>query len=309
MPRAPAPRIAVVVAAAALACTLLAPAGRAQEDLEALWRDASLWEVGSNAEKVPAARAALIALGDRALDFIIPARLDTRDGLVIRALQTVVKGIGPAAVPRLLACLESPAADVRRNAALLLGHLGAVEAAPAIARLLSDRDARLGALAALGALSARDAAQEVAALAASDDPDVSERVRVTATSTLGALAGDAAVAALLEALASASAPVRFAAQAALERLKAVPALRSRVHAGDRRVRLHAIAALGRIADPAASGDLASCVDDPDPVVRGFVVEALGACGGLSAGAAGARLAAEHHPFVRGKLQAIARDGS
>src|SRR5262245_49336564 len=62
----------------------------APANLEALWHDACLWEVGSNKEKVPAARAALVAEGERALDYLVPARLDTKDTLVTRALTVVL---------------------------------------------------------------------------------------------------------------------------------------------------------------------------------------------------------------------------
>jgi HEAT repeat protein len=277
-------------------------AGAPAADLTALWRDACLWEVGSNKDKVPEARKALIAEGDRTLDYLIPAKLDTKDTLITRALQVVLTGIGKSAVPRLLPCLDSPSASVRRNAADLLGALGAVESAPAIARLLSDPDARLGALAALAALKSPAAVREIADLLRSGAP---ERVRVTAAATLGAIGGGPAIAALVEQLGSTAAPVRFAAQYALEQLKAVDPLRAKLaDAGaDPRARLHAIAALGHIADPAARADLRPLLDDPSPVVRGFAIEALGAMAdGVDSAEFRRRLPAETDPFVRGKLE-------
>ena len=268
-------------------------------DLAALWRDACLWEVGSNAEKVPEARRRLVAEGARVLDFLIPAKLDTKDTLVTRALNVVITGIGKDAAERLVPCLGSDKADVRRNAADLLGALGATEAAPAIAELLADPDARLGALAALGQLKSPAAVPQIAALMESDAP---ERVRYTAAATLGAVGGDEAVRALAGQLSSPVAPLRYAAQYALEALKATGALRARLGDADLRVRLHAIAALGHIQDRASRPDLLRFLEDPSPLVRGFAAEALAAMPDPSdRPIVQARLAGETDPFARGKL--------
>ena len=269
-------------------------------DLDALWREACLWEVGSNAAKVPAARRALIATGSRALDYLIPAKLDTKDTLVTRALQVVIKGIGADAAARLLPCLDSPESNVRRNAADLLGVLGAVEAAPAIARLLDDPDARLGALTALAALRAQESAPAVERLMGSDAP---ERVRCAAAAALGAIGGPAAGQALGRALEASPAPLRFAAQFALEAMRAIPTLRSRLESPEIRVRLHAIAALGRIGDPAAREDLLPRLRDPDPAVRGFAAEALATMLRESdRETLRAAFTVETDPFARGKLE-------
>ena len=268
-------------------------------DLAALWREACLWEVGSNSEKVPAARRKLIEQGDRALEFLIPSKLETKDTLVTRALRVVLTGIGERAVPRLLPCLESDKPDVRRNAADLLGALGAASAAPAIAKLLADPDARLGALAALGELKTTEPVPQIAALMDSDAP---ERVRYTAAATLGALGGPLAERALARTLASPSAPLRYAAQFALEQTKAVETLIAALGDSDARAKLHAIAALGHIANPAAREPLRPLLDDPAPVVRGFAAEALGAMlDPATRSLLEARLATETDPFARGKL--------
>jgi hypothetical protein len=268
-------------------------------DLATLWRDACLWEVGSNTEKVPEARRRLVVEGERSLDYLIPAKLDTKDTLVTRALNVVITGIGKSATARLVPCLDSGKADVRRNAADLLGALGATETAPAIAKLLADPDARLGALAALGQLKSPAAVPQIAALMQSDAP---ERVRYTAAATLGAVGGDDAIRALLGQLSSPVAPLRFAAQYALEALKANEALRSRLGDADLRVRLHAIAALGHNRDDASRADLLRLLGDPSPIVRGFAAEALAPMLDPSdRPILESRLVMETDPFVRGKL--------
>jgi len=294
--------LALALAAPAALAATTAPAASATaaaDDLAALWHDACLWEVGSNAEKVPEARRRLVAEGARALDFLIPAKLDTKDTLVTRALNVVITGIGKSAAPRLIPCLDSDKPDVRRNAADLLGALGATEAAPAIAKLLADPDARLGALAALGQLKSPAAAPQIAALMQSDAP---ERVRYTAAVTLGAVGGEDSVRALVGQLSSPVAPLRYAAQYALEALKAAFALRARLRDADLHVRLHAIAALGHIQDRASRADLLHLLENPSPVVRGFAAEALAPMlDPADRPILESRLAMETDPFARGKL--------
>lgn len=298
-------RLLALLAALAIAVSVAAPSS-AQEarSLDDLWREATLWEVGSNAEKVPAARQALIARGDEALAFLIPAKLDTKDTLVTRALSVVVTGIRGGAAERLRAALSHESPNVRRNAADLLGQLGDRASAAAIAALLQDPDTRGGALAALGSLKARESAEAVAAIL-NGGAGIKERESVSAASNLGAIGGSAAETALVAALSDERAQVRHAAQLALERLAnpsalvATAASRSNGHA-----RLHAIAALGRIGDGMAAGALQSYLHDSSPIVRGFAAEALGALRhGGDPVACEEALARETDPFARGKLEA------
>ena len=301
--------LVVVVAVLAARARADEPATQEPASLESLWKDACLWEVGSNAERVPAARKALVAKGDEALDFLIPAKLDTKDTLVTRALNVVITGVGTSAVPRLARALESETSNVRRNAADLLGALKATETAPAIAKLLSDPDTRGGALSALGALKVRDVVPDIAALL--DSPEVLERMRVTSAATLGQIGGREAVIALVRHLSDRAAAVRYACQYALEGAAAgggkadvVPALRDLLRHPDERVRLHAIAALGRIADATSRPALLALLADASPIVRGFAAEALGAVKqAADDGELKRRLAVETDPFARGKLEA------
>lgn len=272
----------------------------AEEDLDALWRDACQWEVGSAIPAVRAAREKLVALGSASLDYVIPSKLDTADALVIRAIEEVVVKIGGDAAERLMPCLDSERPNVRRVAARLLGKLGATGAATKIVALLGDKDAQGGALEALGALKATEAVPAIAGLMRSAGK---ERTRIACLGALAAIGGDEAREAILSALSHKSAAVRFAAQFALEKMKAVDALRARLSDADPRVRLHAIHALGRIGDPAAREDLRKLLDAEDPLVRGFAAEALAPMfqpGDLDA--LRSRLEAETHPFVRGKLE-------
>jgi HEAT repeat protein len=277
------------------------PADLDQRSLDDLWTMACLWQVGSNRDVVPAARAELVRRGAPVLDWLIPGRLSTSDSLVTRALEDVIQGIGAdLATPRLLPELGSEDAATRRNAASLLGLLGAKEAAPAIADLLSDPDSRLGALSALGALREPSAVPAIVALARSDAP---ERARSTAVSTLGAIGGAAAERELVVELASPVAVIRFAAQYALEKLRAVDALRGALRAGTRRVVLHALAALGRIGDARARLDVIAHLGDASPQVRGFAADALGAMLTEPARAILRQaLAAETDGFARTKMQ-------
>ncbi len=321
-----------VMAAVLVAAALLSPGARAQAvatpapdvatmSLEDLWRDACLWEVGSNTEKVPAARRELIRRGEAALDFIVPSRLDTKDTLITRALGVVMTGIGAPATARLRAALRDEKPNIRRNAADLLGQLGDADSAPAIAELLAAPETRGGALVALGALKSAAAVPAIARLLASPSsppgtgapgsgtappPGTAlERDRVQAAATLGGIGGADAERALALALRDDAAQVRFAAQLALERLKAstslvpIVALRTHGHA-----RLHAIAALGAIADPADAPALLPHLWDEAPVVRGFAAEALGRMGREEdRETLRAALDREADAFARGKIAA------
>ena len=285
---------------------LLAPgASRAQDtrDIDTLWKEACLWEVGSNAEIVPAARKALIARGESVIEWLIPAKLDTKDTLITRALTVVVTGIGgPTATSLLMTALESDNANVRRNAADLLGALGAKDAAPAIARLLGDPDARLGALSALSALGSREPVPAIAALLA--DESANERSRVQAAATLGKIGGPDAIIALAARLGAREAAVRYACQYALQIDEAAPTLRGLLQHADERVRLHAMAALGAIAGPASRQSILARLSDQSPIMRGYAAEALARVQEpTDAAYLRSLLRRETDPFARGKLEA------
>ncbi|MEK7466683.1 MAG: HEAT repeat domain-containing protein [Planctomycetota bacterium] len=282
-------------------------------DLEGWWRDACLWEVGSNLEKVPAARKKLIEAGAPTLDFLIPGKLTAADTIITRALSMVITGIAGTATQKpqspelrnkalagLINALTSTDAVTRRNAADLLGQMGATEAADRIAPLLKDKEARGGALAALGALKAESCVPDIAEMAR--DATVTERGRFTAVATLGAIGGRLAQEALLSFLSDKTATVRFAAQYALEALSSTGALVAKLRDPDRRARLHAISALGRIGDRSTRADLRPLLDDPDATVRGFAVEALSSMQKPSDAAwIRERMRSEKDEFVKGKL--------
>jgi len=282
------------------------PADLDQRSLDDLWEMACLWEVGSNKEIVPAARAELVRRGAPVLDWLIPAKLSTSDTLVTRALEVVVQGVGAKeAAPRLMAQLSATDPSVRRNAASLLGFVGAKEAAPELGKLLSDPDARLGALQALGTLADPASVPDIAGLARSDAP---ERVRYAAVSTLGQIGGSAAEKELVFQLGSDVPTIRFAAQYALEKAKAVDPLRAALKTNDEHVILHALAALGRIGDESARPDVLAFLGHPSAQVRGFAADALGAMlNDPTRAILRQALAAETDGFARKKMQqALAR---
>jgi HEAT repeat protein len=289
-----------IIAMLALLVTTSAHAEPAT-DLDALWKDACLWEVGSNTEKVPAARKALIAEGDRAVAYLVPEKLDTKDTLITRALSVVLTGVGASAAPPLRAALRDARANVRRNAADLLGQLNDAESAGEIAALLADKDTRSGALTALGALKAQGSVPQIAAVLMGEGSPL-ERERVLAAAMLGRIGGPTATTALVAALSDHAAQVRFAAQVGLEALKATDALVPLVGSGDMRVRLHAIDALGTIADPAARPALLPLLKDESPIVRGHAAASLHGIGSPDdLPALHSALALEKDPFARGKM--------
>ena len=128
-------------------------------------------------------------------------------------------------------------------------------------------------------------------------------MRFTAAATLGSIGGADAERALVEELGATAAPVRFAAQYALEKLKAVDALRGALASSDRRVVLHALAALGRVGDESARPDVLRFLGDPSPVVRGFAADALGTMlSDPTRAILDQALAAETDAFARTKME-------
>ena len=127
----------------------------------------------------------------------------------------ILERVGPYAVPFLVEQLPSTNPIAQRQAAYMLGRLGAKDAAPALRKTLTvaDADARAEAVAALAKLGDRDAAAQVQPLLADKDPEV----RAAVANFLGALGSDAA--ALREAAEKEQAPAaRTAMYAAALRL-------------------------------------------------------------------------------------------
>lgn len=190
----------------------------------------------------------------RVADAMIGARLVSEESYSISALQQALAG-RRSDPPVLVTLLDSPRADVRRQAAWLLGRLGAAadSAVPALARRLKD-----------GHESVRAAA-------------------ATALERIGPPAR-AAIPTLLEGLDDPRQGVRWSAANALSVIGVPsvdwPRLAAALAHRDEYVRAFAAWSLGEMVEEArpAVPALVAAVGDPDPAVRVVVVMALGKIG-------------------------------
>ncbi|MBI3099801.1 MAG: HEAT repeat domain-containing protein [Planctomycetes bacterium] len=299
---------AVATAALLLMLTLPGPA-RTQEveppsdtRLDELYRTASLWQVGSNVEKVETARKALIAYGTPAVRYVL-GKLDTDRTLELRAIQAVIDGVGATtAVPLLLPLLESSKPNVRRNAIDLCAQLKAGEAVEPIAKSLDDPAFILPAIRALGELGVAEAVPRILPALKNER----ETVRIAACTSLGKLKDPRAVPDLIAALEDPLATVRYPAQWALGALgtAATESCAQALSGARPRSRLHLVQVLASCGDGPAMAALQKLLKDEDWAVRGFAVAGLARFSEPAAMQTTLKgmLQTEEHPFVRGKLE-------
>jgi len=108
-----------------------------EKKIEALFKDAALWQVGENIEKVKKAREELIKIGKPSLEYICEKKLNTDKTLELRAIEAVAKGLKDEAIPLLLDKLNSENDTVRKNVAWVLGKIEAKNAAPKLIHALN----------------------------------------------------------------------------------------------------------------------------------------------------------------------------
>lgn len=91
--------------------------------IEKLFKDASLWRVSENIEKVDKAREELTSIGEPALKYIFSQKLKTESTLELRAIKHIVKELRREALPYVREAMRSENDTVRRNAEWLAGEL------------------------------------------------------------------------------------------------------------------------------------------------------------------------------------------
>ncbi len=151
-----------------------------------LFREASLWEVTDNREKVKRARLALEAKGPTAVKWVGENKLGTFESLERRAITELFKAFPDSAAPYLLAALNSSGRWERRNAISIYSEMKYKPgAATLVAKLADPTYARLfpGILTALGDLGDTSVTMSIVPFASSQ----SERERIAAVSALGKL--------------------------------------------------------------------------------------------------------------------------
>ncbi len=251
------------------------------EEFEHLFAEASLWNVGEARPAVAAARAQLVAWGERALP-ALRGKLVLWQPPILLALDEILSGIArekrPAVVKLLLECLSAPEPPVRASALLLSGKLGVREASEAVLAALREPSMSRFAAPAAGALRLAEALPVLQAMAGSADwTEAAVGIRA-----LGALGDARALPTLLAALGRPVFQLRDAAAeacAALGKEAAGPLL---ARAEDRTLAspiraaaLLGLAQLDAAARPAGlPGRLAGLLADPEPAIRAAAGDSL-----------------------------------
>lgn len=104
-----------------------------------LFKDASMWEVGSARMKVRTARAALNTKGIPALDYVVREQLGSDDGLVYRAILELGQVYPDSFAARIVPRLFDPKEMVQRNVIGLIGDLKRKEARGTLIAMLGER--------------------------------------------------------------------------------------------------------------------------------------------------------------------------
>jgi HEAT repeat protein len=212
-------------------------------------------------------------------------------------LPRVIAGIGPAAVPTLVAHLGDGHEGVRAVTAAALGRLQALDAVPGLAGLAADpsefvRQEVAAALGAIGGPGAKRVGRRSRVVTWEEAPRRfgwafrrREYVRADDPDPAGL-----ALAALRTLTADPVAAVRVAAAEAAGLIGPAAApvaadLVALLTDADETVCCRAAEALGRVADPATLPALVAELDAPSPVVRAAAARAIGAFGAAAADAA------------------------
>lgn len=110
------------------------------KSIDELFKSACLWEVGTATKKVRKARNMLIKMGEEALEYIFPNKLDTKSGLVVRAIKEISDSLQPLASPLLINCLKNSNLRIKANAVWMLGEIKDSNAVDSLLYALNDFD-------------------------------------------------------------------------------------------------------------------------------------------------------------------------
>ena len=182
--------------------------------VEELFETASLWEVGSAREKVRRARAALIAKGAEALDYIFAEKLATQEGLEFRAISALARAHPDSFAARALAQLPQAEEAELRNVIALLGEIQwepAVEPLGALLEQEAYESHWTRTVHALGRIGSLDGAPAVRPFVSADE----ERRRIYALAALASMRDSVSIPEIAGALSDPLLTVRAAALRAL----------------------------------------------------------------------------------------------
>lgn len=259
-----------------------------EEKIETLFKDAALWQVGENVEKVEKARKELIEIGKPVLDYVYEEKLNTDKTLELRAIEAITKELKSEAIPLLFDKLESENDTIRKNVAWLLGKIEAKDApAKLIPMLDEEKDYKVKAkiIEALGKIGDTTATTHIIPYLVNKQ----EVLRIKSAEAIGKLKDKRAADSLIESLKDEFFTVRGTSLWALGEIGegARPVILERLNntKGDTLLLISLIDVLGRIGEKIKEADqkirlnsikkaILPYLDSENWTLRGYAVEAL-----------------------------------
>jgi hypothetical protein len=236
------------------------------EELEKIYTDAALWNVGASREPAWIARRKLIEMGLPAAAWMVDKKLPAAQTLDLVALDAVLKEVGPETGKLLLAPLGSSTVTTVQNALRLVSSIKAQDAHDEVMKLIvGDQAVRRPAISAAGALRLKEAVPQIV----ESSKDLDSYGNFVCATALGNIGDPAALPWLLKNLDGVELLVREASADALVKLgvDALPAL-SEVALGAKTAPARvALRALGAIDKPESLPVLLQRAGDADWGVR------------------------------------------
>lgn len=252
-----------------------------EENFNRLFKIASLWEVGTNKERVPKARKELISWGKDALPFM-PREMEKYSGLHIRALDALIVGLAknyPKEVETLiLKTFQSQSRAAMVNGLRLSGQLKIKAAGPYVVRLIRDPYLSRYACPIAGDLKLKEAVPLLLLILQKGD----EMPIITGLEALSKIGDPGSLPGFLKMLEHHYFTVRYGAANRLPRFgkAAIKPLVNLMENKKKRptIRIHALQTLTRFnpefKDLKLLGRVLPHLEDPNPVIRAWTVKLL-----------------------------------
>jgi HEAT repeat protein len=237
---------------------------RSDAELEAIYKKAVQWDVGTARKEVDQYKRLLVAMGTPALKWMIAHHLSQADATEMLAFAAVIRQQGTEARLEISRSVVDPDDKAARAALRIVFELKAKEAGAFLARALRTPATQRTAAMAAGVIGSRESIPELIRLVGSKD-------RITARCalvSLGQLAGPEALATGLKYLSSAELPLRMAAVDLLAKLpQGFKAAQDLLTDKDERTARSGLQILSAIGSPEAVEIIGQALSDPRPGVK------------------------------------------